>query len=176
MWKLFFILTILVLTSIIGHSQVGSPTVYRTLNKIKGVPSWYTTSHKYDKTKKDRFKGVDSVYVGIAKLDTNAIVKLIDFLADTSSTTIPNTCQNGYFTYGQLAFFLINDIEPIPFYIVTKSQWDVLGECGILPYGFLNYLKNNASRFETEYRTYFNSQERQEWLKQIRKKIIRRTR
>jgi len=111
---------------------------------------------------------LDSVYASIAKLDTNAIPTLMNHLSDTTSTVIANTCLGGYFTLGQLAFFLINDIEPIPYFTVTKSQWDVLGECGTLPYGFLNYVKFKGQEFKNEYRVYFNSQARQDWINSIR--------
>jgi len=138
------------------------------MKNVKSIPAWYTTGYKYKKTNKSRFDGLDSAYIYITKLDTNAIPTLMHYLSDTTTTSIANTCLGGYFTYGQLAFFLINDIEPIPYFTVTKSQWDVLGECGTLPYGFLNYIKSRGQEFEKEYGVYFRSQDRQDWINRIR--------
>jgi len=139
------------------------------MKNVKSIPAWYKTGYKYKKTNKSRFDGLDSAYVRIAKLDTIAIATLMNYLSDTTATGIANTCLGGYFSFGQLAFFLINDIEPIPYFTVTKSQWDVLGECGTLPYGFLNYVKSKGQEFENEYRVYFHSQARQDWISSIRK-------
>lgn len=138
------------------------------MKKVKYIPAWYTNGYKYKKTNKSRFEGLDSAYVRVVKLDTIAIPTLMSHLSDTTETGIAITCLGGYFSLGQLAFFLINDIEPIPYFTVTKSQWDVLGECGTLPYGFLNYVKSQGQKFENEYRVYFHSQARQDWISRIK--------
>lgn len=155
-----------------ASSQTGSRNGYKILSRIKTVPIWYSPnwfSSKVDYNSKHKFQGVDSTYEVIAKMDTNAIIPLINFLPDTALTKIPNTCQGGYFTFGQLAFFLINDIEHIPLFSVTKAQWDSFGECGLAPDGFLEYLKKSGQDFENLYRNWFNSKERQDYLREKRK-------
>jgi hypothetical protein len=172
MFRQIFILTFLVFFYVTAFSQTGSRNVFKVLNRIKSVPVWYSPqwfASKIDYNSKQKFKGVDSTYAVIAKMDTNAIIPLINFLPDTALTNIPNTCQGGFLTFGQLAFFLINDIEHIPVFMVTKSQWDSFGECGLAPDGFLEYLTSNGRDFEELYRKWFNSKERQEYLREKRK-------
>ena len=168
MLKHSLLLILLLFFFLLAYSQTEKPDILSMMKDVKSIPAWYTTGYKYRKTNKSRFDGLDSAYVCVAKLDTNAIITLMNYLSDTIATSIANTCLGGYFTYGQLAFFLINDIEPIPYFTVTKSQWDVLGECGTLPYGFLYYLKSKGQEFENEYQVYFRSQARQDWISRIR--------
>jgi hypothetical protein len=108
---------------------------------------------------------IDSGYLSIIRKGTEINPALIPILSDTSLTHIRNTCSGGYFTLGQLSFFLINDIEAVPMFRVTKIHFDVFGECG-LAYGVLHYLKNNGAVFKERYKKYFYSKERIEYLRQ----------
>jgi hypothetical protein len=142
-----------------------SRNVMKVLSSIKSIPHWYKKDYTPD-SKGKNFKNVDSTYRVIAGMDSFAIIRLIPILSDTSDTSIPNTCDGGNLTFGQLAFLLINDIELIPLGLVTKTQWDAMGDCiEVLPYGFLTYLRTNGKRFEKQYREYFNSKQRQQYLK-----------
>jgi hypothetical protein len=170
MWRHSFIATFFILLFVTAQSQLGSSNVFEVLNRIRAVPSWYIAGYNSSKTKGDKLEGIDTVYADIVKLDTIAIPKLIPFLSDTTYTEILNTCTGGYFTFGQLAFFLINDIEPVPYFLVTKSRWDAFGECWNLPIGFLGFLRINGSNFKDQYSRYINSKERQDWLKQNKKR------
>jgi hypothetical protein len=161
------ILVIFFLLGTHGFSQTETSNLKLKLNRIKAVPYWYTVDNKKFKGKQKDFKSVDINYVDIIKSDTSIIRKLTNFLADTGSTEIKNSCDGGYFTFGQLAFLLINDIEDVPLFLVTKSQWDVL-ECGILPTGVLNYLKVSGDDFKVAYQVYLNSKERQDRLSEMR--------
>ena len=93
-------------------------------------------------------------------MDTSVIDRLIDVLTDTSATVIPNSCGEGNFTYGQLAFLLIDDIEAVPYFAVTHIQFDVI-DCGTMPNGLLDYVKNYGSSFQQQLRSYFHSKVRQ---------------
>ena len=146
--------------------------VYKVLHRIKSVPIWYSPkwfTSKIDYKSKNKFRNVDSTYAVIAKMDTIAIIRLIHILPDTTLTDIPHTCHEGFFTFGELAFFLINDIEHIPLFLVTRSQWDSFSECGLAPNGFLEYLRKNGQGFEDLYRNWFNSKERQDYLQKNKK-------
>ena len=162
MKKKLLISIIFLLGFVNAYSQYGSPNIRRALLKIKTAPYWYSPGYTDQTQKID--KKVDSVYNRIIKLDTNAIIKLMDFLPDTSLTKIKNPCNKGFLTFSELAFFLINDIENVPLSI-TNLQWDSFGECGTIPNSFLEYLKNNGTSFEKQYRNYFNSKQRQEYIK-----------
>ena len=168
MLKHSLLLSLLLFFFVFAYSQTEKPDILRLMKNVKSIPTLYTTGYKYKKTNKSRFEGLDSAYVHVVKLDTNAIPTLMNYLSDTTTTSIANTCLGGYFTFGQLAFFLINDIEHLPYFTVTGSQWDVLGECGTVPDGFLNYVKTKGLEFQNEYRVYFHSQARQDWISSIR--------
>lgn len=135
------------------------------LPEIESVPYWYTKDFQ-NQTKQEG--AIDSTYRIIIKMDTNAIVQLKDILPSTTLTKIPNSCNGGYFTYGQLAFLLINDIEEVPLGAVTRIQFDVL-ECSFLAEGVLDYIKRNGQEFKRKYSAYLSSEGRRKWLKSFPK-------
>ena len=105
----------------------------------------------------------DSAYEAVLRMDTAVIERLILVLPDTSLTQIPNPCGSGNFTFGQLAFLLINEIEGIPIASITQMQFDVL-DCGALPHGLLEYVKLKGTQFQHQYSAYFHSSERARML------------
>lgn len=164
--KLLFAVVLTAFT-IHGAAQ-GPPNVRRVLSQITSILDRYKKGYKWD-GKKERFAGADSTYRVVAHMDTVAIIRLMHFLADTTETTILSTCDGGRLTFGLLAFLLIHDIEPVPYFLVTQMQFDTLFDCGLLPDGILTYIKNNQVTFEKQYRAYCNSEERQRYLREQRK-------
>jgi hypothetical protein len=139
--------------------QAQQPTVpveplKSRLANIKRVPSHYTNQHQFAATSEK--KPGDSAYQSVLKMSREVLEELIKVLPDTSLTQITNTCGNGNFTYGQLAFLLIDDIEDVPYFTVTNIQFDVF-DCGILPAGLLDYLKTNGRTFQKQYSDYIYS-------------------
>jgi hypothetical protein len=151
----------------IVHLSSQPPNLRELLSHIKSVPFWYTKD--YNPTAKNDDEAIDSAYKAVIRMDTNVIVELVPVLTDTTLTAISNPCSGSFLTYGQLAFLLIDDIEPVPYALVTERQWDVLGVCSVLPNGFLEYINDNGLRFQEKYNTYFNSQQRQKLLHTLSK-------
>jgi len=128
--------------------------------QIKTIPSHYT--------KGQQVMPLDEAYQKIVKLGPSAIPFLVDRLTDTTTVDITNACKQTRLRRGDLAFFLINDIEQIPYHTVTKSQWCVFGTCSVLPMGFLEYLEVNRSKFQNQYKAYLNSEDRKAFIKILR--------
>ncbi len=93
--------------------------------QIKTIPSHYA--------KGQQKMPLDEAYQKIVTLGPSAIPFLVDKLTDTTRVDINNTCKQTSLRKGDLAFFLINDIEHIPYYTVTKTQWCVFNFCSVLP-------------------------------------------
>src|SRR5215210_6750145 len=142
--RILFILIslIILLNSCLEHNRkvVSSPRLSDTeiinpdsireiLSKIKELPFKYTTTHFTD-TLSIKKKSRDSFYNSIIAMDTLVIPALVEIICDTTLTKIQNPCNKSNFTYGQLAFLLIDDIEPIPIALATGMQFDVF-ECGV---------------------------------------------
>lgn len=139
---------------------------------IKGIPYHYQKGKLSDKIKIE-FKDVS--YLNIKKLDTSAIRFLINKLTDTTLTSIDNTCMGTKLKIADLAFFLINDIEPVPYAMVTGGQYCTLGECGSLPDGFLYFINAQRLRFKNEYTKFYYGAARKEWLREFHPIKKRRT-
>ncbi|MET0393708.1 MAG: hypothetical protein ABW019_11235 [Chitinophagaceae bacterium] len=137
-------------------------TIETQLPQVKAVP--------YGKGEQPSVAFSDSAYLVIQKLDKYAIPFLLEKLKDSSLTGIANTCTGGQYRVGDIALFLINDIEPIPYYMVTGMQWCLLGECGMLPAGFLDYVAGNRIGFYTAYRNFYYGDGRKEWRKTSKKR------
>lgn len=157
MRKLLSVLVLLCLPAMAVLAQTKE-IIETQLPRIKAVP--------YDGKGEQPFVTFsDSAYLAIRKLDTAAIPFLLEKLTDTSLTGIANTCTSGQYRVGDIALFLINDIELIPYYTVTGTQWCLLGECGILPVGFMDYVARDRAGFYTAYRNFYYSDGRNKWRK-----------
>ena len=173
MFKQSFIAIIIVIGSLADSAQPPSLPLLEKLKRITAVPFWYTPLElddpqwkAYQFNKPLPFKDVDTNYVVIVQKGKSILPKLTQYLSDTTLSLIPNQCDSGNFTIGQLAFFLINDIEYMPVRLVTKKQWDGMGNCLIiLPDGWLDYLRTNGREFEELYRKYLSSKQRQHFVK-----------
>lgn len=132
----------------IVQPAVSYQPIKSRLANIKSVPSHYTTQHQFA-SDAERMPG-DSAYQFVLKMDRKVIKELIKILPDTSLTQIPNICGNSNFTFGQLAFLLINDLEDVPYFSVTNRQFDVI-DCGMLPAGLMEYVKTNGRTFQKQY-------------------------
>lgn len=162
-----FIIIILTLSIFVNVNGQTKETVEKSIYNIKSVPSYYLKGFVYDPKVQRQDLAKDSFYLKIKKLDTFALQYLIPFLSDTSLTDIKNECLETNFKIADLAFFLINDIEPIPYALVTGGQYCTWGECGILPDGFIEFLNNQRLRFKKDYETFYYGTKRNKWLKSI---------
>ena len=140
------------------QQTVPSEPIKSRLANIKRVPLHYTSQHQL--APNTERKPGDSAYQAVLRMDTAVIRELIKVLPDTALTQIPNTCGNGNFTFGQLAFLLIDDLEDVPYFTVTNRQFDVV-DCGILPAGLLEYVKTSGPTFQKQYSDYFYSKSKQ---------------
>ncbi|HLK27122.1 MAG TPA: hypothetical protein VKT28_00970 [Puia sp.] len=106
--------------------QTDSIQIKRELLLITAVP------FKYNKGLDEKeSKFFDIPYLSILKKGTDIIPTLLKLITDTTKTKILNKCSNDYFTVGQLVYVLIDDIERIPFFEVTKIQADVILHCSV---------------------------------------------
>lgn len=111
----------------------------------------------------------DSSYSKILKHGTAAIPTLINLLTDTTITSINNKCSNQNCRQGDIAFFLINNIEFVPYSKLTATQWCIVGNCGSIPDGFFEYFNKNRKEFQQQYLSYFYSKERIKFIQSIRR-------
>jgi len=127
-------------------------------NKIEKIPCIYK-KHAIDK------EHCDSAFAFILSKDTFAIPELIKLLVDTSTSKVKNINTDTYYKKGDLALILINYIEWVPFYSITRVQWCICCDCGNMPNGFLQYLDANRPEFQNKYVLYFRSKERRKNIK-----------
>jgi hypothetical protein len=160
-----FIITILTLSIFLNVNGQTKETVEKSIYNIKSVPSYYLKGFVYDPKVQRQDLVKDSFYLKIKRLDTFALQYLIPFLSDTSLTDIKNECLETNLKIADLAFFLINDIEPVPYALVTGGQYCTWGECGGLPDGFLYFINAQRLRFKKDYTNYFYGDKRREWVK-----------
>ena len=172
MFKQSIIVMVTVLSSLPTAAQSSSLLLIDRLKSIASVPFWYTPLDYADPRWKTYhfnrpvpLNGVDSNYANLVKRGKKIIPTLIKYLNDSTLTDVPNQCDSGYITVGQLTYFIINDIEFIPVPLVTNVQWDMMSKCEVLRAGFLEYLQKKGKRFEALYRKYFYSQRRLQYLK-----------
>lgn len=161
------LLILFILTFALYTSSNGQPkeVVDRNIYKIKSIPSYYLNGFAYNAKNKGQDLIKDSAYFHIRSLDTSALSYLIPYLSDTTLTTIKIECHKSKLKIADVAFFLINDIEPIPFALVTGSQWCICCECGSLPEGFLSYINTERLQFKNEYVNFFYGDKRKQRLK-----------
>jgi hypothetical protein len=157
--KLVLFLCTGMLTATVARAQ-PKKVIKKEFNKVKIVPTNYIepTGEGYTR---------DGSYVKIMQLDTLAIPYLIDKLSDTTLTTISYHCDNTKLRRGDIALFLINDIESIPVNVVTGNSYDATGTCDIFPVGFFNAFREKRAQFQESYRTYYYSDARQERIRQV---------
>ena len=161
------ITSILTLSICLNTNGQTKEVVEKNIVKIKSIPSYYLKGFVYDPKVKRQDLIKDSSYLQITRLDTFALQYLIPFLSDTTLTHINNECLQSKFKIADLAFFLINDIEPVPYVLVTCGQYCTWGECGSLPDGFLYFINAQRLRFKNDYFIYFYGEKRSEWLKEL---------
>jgi len=164
------ITSILTLTLFLTVSGQTKEIVEKNIYNIKSIPSYYLKVFLYDPKVKRHDLIKDSSYSKVISLDTFALQYLIPFLSDTTLTEINNECLQTKFKIADIAFFLINDIESIPYALVTGGQYCTWGECGGLPDGFLYFINAQRLRFKNDYVTYFYGDKRKEWLKELHRK------
>jgi hypothetical protein len=143
-------------------SQVNEITE-KAFYQVKFIPNGRLNTDSYGKP---IYKQMDSAYSSILKLGVRAIPLLMAKMNDTALTNIVNPCDNDkLMRYGDLAWFLVQDIERIPLFAVTKMQWCVWGACEHFPQGFFESLNFSRSKFSKQYANYFHSRERQRFIK-----------
>ena len=114
-----------------------------------------------------KYKLIDSSYNNILKFGIKAIPFLMIKMTDTTLSNISNPCNDDKrMNYGDLAWFLIMDIEKIPLFTVTKTQWCVWGVCEHFPLGFFESLNLFRTKYSKNYLNYFYSKERLRILKE----------
>ncbi|RYG18389.1 MAG: hypothetical protein EOO07_09050 [Chitinophagaceae bacterium] len=113
----------------------------------------------------------DTAFNYFLKQSENAIPFLIDKITDTNLTTIRRKTSGGFYKKGDLAIILLSNIEFIPYYSITGIQFDICCETGYLPVGFLSYVNEDRSRFQSKYINYYYGQERKKALKRNSKKL-----
>lgn len=156
-----FLLLLILCIIISSISRGQSKTAFKKdFYKVKVVPSDYLDSA-------GEYFTNDVSYTKIMRLDTLAIPYLIEKLSDTTLTTISYHCDNSKLRRGDIALFLINDIETIPVDRIMDVWYDALGVCGIFPDGFFNEFRSNRARFQEQYKKYYYSEERQAHIRQV---------
>ena len=140
-----------------GQTNIKS-TIKTEISRIKNIPSY---SHPDIQGKIDSLIIIDSSFSKIVSLGTSAIPVLIDWLYDTSFTIVQNPCwlEEPMRTH-DIAWFLINEIEPIPEYPALKIKFCTYGDCSHFPEHFFNYIHTNPKRYANRYKKYFTSKER----------------
>jgi hypothetical protein len=170
------IIVVLTLTICLNASGQTKEIVEKNVYNIKSIPSYYLKGFVYDPKVQRQSLIKDSSYLEITRLDTFALQYLIPFLSDTTLTEINNECLQTKFKIADLAFFLINDIEPIPYALITGVQYCTWGECGGLPDGFLYFINSQRLRFKNDYVNYFYGDKRREWVKDLNRKPTKKKR
>jgi len=156
-----FLLLLILCIIISSISRGQSKTAFKKdFYRVKIVPTNYLDSAGEYFTK-------DASYTKIMRLDTLAIPYLIEKLSDTTLTTISYHCDNTKLRRGDIALFLINDIETIPVNDVMQAQYGSLGSCSIFPDGFFKTFRDNRTRFQEQYKKYYYSEERQAHIRQV---------
>jgi hypothetical protein len=168
------ITSILTLAICLNASGQTKEAVETNISKIKSIPSYYLKGFLYDRKVQRQSLMKDSAYFQITKLDTFAIPFIIPFLSDTTLTGINNECLQTKFKIADIAFFLINDIEAVPFAVVTGGQYCTWTECGGLPDGFFSYMNRERLRFKSQYTNFFYGEKRNEWKKSFYRKSIKK--
>ena len=156
-------LVLIVLSSLLltGVAKAqGKSVVNKEFKKVKFVPTSYIDAAG------DVFTQ-DNSYVKITRLDTLAIPYLIDKLNDTTVTAISCHLDNSKLRRGDIALFLINDIESIPVELVTNTTATAANTNGIFPDGFFNNFREKRAAFQECYRKYYYSDARQERIHQV---------
>ncbi len=157
LYRPFFICIFLFLLFNQTFGQVKS-IVEQEFYQIKFIP---TERLNPDSRTFAKYKNIDSSYNKILKLGTTAIPFLIPKMTDTTLTKILNPCDNDEPIHlGDLAWFIITDIEKIPLFQVTKNQWCVWGVCEHFPLGFFTSLNFYRNKYAKGYKNYFYSKER----------------
>ena len=170
----FLIISILTITICFNTCGQTKEIVEKNIHKIKSVPLYYLKGFLYNPKLKRQNLIKDSSYLQITRLDTFALQYLIPFLGDTTLTEINNECLQTKFKIADIAFFLINDIETVPFALVTGGQYCTWTECGGLPDGFFSYINRERLWFKHEYTNYFYGEKRQEWKKLFYRKPLKK--
>jgi hypothetical protein len=145
--KKFFqvLIAIELLLSSIATGQT-SQYLQRTLTEIRTVPSSYVSFRKsYIITNEG---AIDTNYQKILNQDSLAIPFLVGKLTDTAKTNIFSSCINSFLSRGDVAFFLLHNINHIIIDYSTDCEWDVLGNCGRFPQGFFEYFQKDRSKFQ----------------------------
>jgi hypothetical protein len=127
---------------------------------IKGELTWIrSVPYKYNRKPGEKNNGfLDPEYASIVKKGRRIIPALITQLTDTTKTRIVDQCTGQYYSIGELSYILIDNIESIPFALVTGVMADVLGSCSYLAIGELDYVRTNGAKFQSQYKSYFYSQ------------------
>lgn len=118
-----------------------------TFDNIKTVPSSYV-SFKKGSNYKDVGE-IDSNYQKILLQDSLVIPFLVEQLTDTTKTSVFSACTNTMLAKGDIALFILHNINHTIIDYSTDSEWDVLGNCGRFPYGFFEYFQKHRSKFQS---------------------------
>ena len=144
-------------------AQSNREFIENEMKNVKQIPSYY---HKDVLSKRKTPTVFDSAFSKIAQLGTQAIPILINKLKDTTSINIINPCfSEEKMKVHDLAWFLINEIEPFPRFIALKIQFCTWNECDHFPDGFFNFVHRNPIELANRYEKYFYGSERKKYLK-----------
>ena len=132
--------------------------IEKEIINIKAIP---TNSHPDIQGKLDSVTVFDSSYSKIVSLGVKAIPVLFKWLYDTSYTPVKNPCwEEEPMRVHDIAWFLINEIEPIQEYYALKIVMCTWDQCSHFPQGFFNFIHSRPIIFATRYKKYFYSNQR----------------
>ncbi len=160
--KFFFLFLLIVFTQTL-NAQREERIIQTEIAKIKIIPSY---SHRNMFGNFVPQIDFDSAFTKIVRLGTKAIPILIKKLRDTTLVSIKNPCfSEEEMKVHDVAWFLINEIEPFPRHTALKLVFCTSDECDHFPQGFFTFIHSNPSEYASRYKKYFYSKERLKYLK-----------
>ena len=147
------------LLSLFSSGQTNfKPIIEKEIVNIKTIPSF---THPDFQGTKEPLTIFDSSYTKIVSLGIGAIPVLINKLYDTTFITPRNPCWEGEaMRTRDIAWFLINEIEPIPAFPALGLVICTQGSCSHFPQGFFNFIHNDPILYANRYKKYFNNKQR----------------
>jgi len=158
-----FITIVFCLLNLTINAQSKEEFIHSEMRKVKQIPSY---SHENVLGKRKPLTVFDSSFSKIVKLGAEAIPVLINKLKDTTTIDIVNPCfTEEKMKVHDLAWFLINEIEPFPKFLAVKIRFCTWNECDHLPDHFFNFVHSDPRDLANRYKKYFYSSERKKYLR-----------
>ena len=119
-------------------------------DNVHSVPDSYISP----RTKANLFYGseIDISYRKILDIGELSIPFLIDQLTDTTKTLIYSNCTKAYLTRGDIALFLLNDIDQSIINYSMDREWDVGPNCGRFREGYFEHFQENRLEYQRKFR------------------------